>query len=89
MMTSDGLLDAQTQNVSRGGAHIRCAATPNLSGGFRLVMTAKERLILVTANVVWSQSLNGNPWSHEMGIRFTTVCKDDLLFLQSVISTQL
>ena len=60
-----------------------------LSDGFRLVMTAKERLILVTANVVWSQSLNGNPWSHEMGIRFTTVCKDDLLFLQSVISTQL
>jgi hypothetical protein len=86
--TPNGLVDGQTQNLSLGGAFIRCPAIPNLEDDFRLVMTAKERLILVTAKVVWSNgsSADGKPTSHVMGIRFTNLSSNDRSFLSGVIS---
>ncbi|MDH3952514.1 MAG: PilZ domain-containing protein, partial [Deltaproteobacteria bacterium] len=54
MTTSNGLIDGQTHNVSLGGAFIRCPEKPDLEDNFRLVMSTKDRLVLVNAEIVWS-----------------------------------
>ena len=88
MTTSNGLADGRTQNISLGGAFIRCTEKPTLEKNFRLVMTAKERLILVNAEVVWSngRKSEGKSTHHEMGVRFTKLSSNDRTFLSGVIS---
>lgn len=88
MTTSNGLLDGKTQNLSLGGAFICCPGMPNLSDSFRLVISAKERLILVVAEVVWpdARQLNEKTIFRGMGVQFTTVFGDDRQYLSGVIS---
>lgn len=88
MTTSNGLVDGQTQNISLGGAFIRCPEKPNLKDKFRLVMTTKDRLVLVNAQVVWSNGhkAEGKSSHHDMGVRFTNISGNDRTFLSGVIS---
>ena len=88
MTTSEGLVDGRTQNISLGGAFIRCAVKPVLEENFRLVMTTKDRLILVNAEVIWSNGhkSEGKTTHHEMGVRFTKLSSNDRSFLSGVIS---
>jgi hypothetical protein len=88
MTTSNGLADGRTHNVSLGGAFIRCSEKPKLEENFRLVMTTKDRLILVNAEVVWSNGhkSEGKSTNHEMGVRFTKLSSNDRTFLNGVIS---
>jgi hypothetical protein len=88
MTTSNGLADGRTQNISLGGAFIRCPEKPVLEENFRLVMSTKDRLILVNAEVVWSNGhkSEGKSTYHEMGIRFTKLSSNDRSFLSAVIS---
>jgi hypothetical protein len=89
MTTSNGLVDGQTQNVSLGGAFIRCPAKPDLEDNFRLVMSTKDRLVLVNAEIVWSngRKSEGKSSYHEMGVRFTKLSGNDRTFLSTVISS--
>jgi c-di-GMP-binding flagellar brake protein YcgR len=89
MTTSAGLADGQTHNVSLGGAFIRCQGKINLQDRFRLVMTTKDRLILVNAEVVWSNGHKSERKSgqHEIGVRFTNISGNDRTFLSGVISS--
>jgi len=89
MTTSNGLVDGQIQNVSLGGVFIRCQEKIDLEDRFRLVMTTKDRLILVNAEVVWSNGhkSEGKSAYREMGIRFTKLSGNDRTFLNGVIST--
>ena len=88
MTTISGLVDGRTHNVSLGGAFIRCPQKPTLEDNFRLVMTTKDRLILVNAEVVWSNGhkSEGKSTHHEMGVRFTKLSSNDRTFLSGVIS---
>jgi hypothetical protein len=88
MTTSSGLADGRTHNISLGGAFIRCPVKPILEENFRLVMTTKDRLILVNAELVWSngRESEGKSSQHEMGVRFTKLSSNDRSFLSSVIS---
>ena len=88
MTTNSGLADGRTHNVSLGGAFIRCSEKPKLEENFRLVMTTKDRLILVNAEVVWSNGhkSEGKSTHHEMGVRFTKLSSNDRTFLSGVIS---
>ncbi len=88
MTTSNGLIDGQTHNVSLGGAFIRCPERPDLEDNFRLVMSTKDRLVLVNAEIVWSngRKSEGKSAYHEMGIRFTKISSNDRSFLSGVIS---
>ena len=88
MTTSEGLVDGQTQNLSCCGAFIRCARMPNLNDDFRLVITTKERLILVTAEVVWSDvhTAHGKPVFRGLGVRFINILNDDRRFLRRMIA---
>ncbi len=89
MTTPNGLVDGQTQNLSLGGAFVRCREIPDLQSGFRLVMTAKERLILVNAEVIWSNGSRSSAksTSHGLGIRFTYISSNDRSFLRGVIAS--
>jgi hypothetical protein len=92
VMTSDsGLVDARTQNVSLGGAFIRCGQQANLEHNFRLVMTTKDRLILVNAEVVWTYGHGpvGRSNQRGMGVRFTKISGNDRSFLNTVIANHL
>ena len=88
MTTSNGLVDGKTQNVSLGGAFIRCPEKINLEDRFRLVMTTKDRLILVNAEVDWSngRKSEGKSAYREIGVRFTNISGNDRTFLSGVIS---
>jgi hypothetical protein len=86
MTTPNGLVDGRTQNLSLGGAFIQCREIPDLQENFRLVISARERLILVNAEVIWS---NGESTSYRMGIRFTKISSDDRIFLSGVISAHI
>ena len=88
MTTSSGLADGRTQNISLGGAFIRCPQAPKLEDNFRLVMTTKDRLILVNAEVVWSNGhkSEGKSTHHEIGVRFTKLSSNDRSFLSGVIA---
>ncbi|MGD8254921.1 MAG: PilZ domain-containing protein [Syntrophobacterales bacterium] len=88
MTTSDGLVDGHTQNVSLGGAFIRCQQEPDVEDNFRLVMSTKDRLVLVNAEIVWSngRKSEGKSAYHEMGVRFTKLSGNDRTFLNGVIS---
>ncbi len=86
MTTPDGLVDGQTQNLSLGGAFIHCREIPDLQKNFRVVISAKERLILVNAEVIWS---NGESTSYRIGIRFTNISSNDRIFLSGVISAHI
>ncbi len=90
MNTPNGLVDGRTKNLSLGGAFVRCPDMPHLEDNFRLVLTAKERLILVNAEVVWSDGnrSNGKSSFQGMGIRFTKISINDRAFLSGVISAQ-
>lgn len=88
MTTINGLVDGRTHNISLSGAFIRCPQKPKLEDNFRLVMTTKDRLILVNAEVVWSNGhkSEGKSTHHEMGVRFTKLSSNDRTFLSGVIS---
>ena len=89
MTSSSGLVDGQTLNISLGGAFVRCREIPDLQDDFRMVMTAKERLILVNAEVIWSNGSRSGAksTSHGMGIRFTYISSNDRSFLRGVIAS--
>ncbi len=91
LTTPSGLLDGYTQNLSLGGAFVRCQEIPDLEDNFRLVMTARERLILVNAEVVWSNGTksNGKFTFRGLGIRFTNISSNDRAFLSGIISAHI
>jgi len=88
MMTPNGLIDGKTQNLSIGGAFVNCPAPPNNNYGFRMVLTAKGRLILVNAQVIWPEILNTSdlPKSCGIGVRFTGILINDRQFLSHEIA---
>jgi hypothetical protein len=87
-MTPNGLIDGRTQNLSIGGAFVSCPAQPNNNHGFRMVLTAKGRLILVNAQVIWPEILNtaGLAKPGGMGVRFTGILINDRQFLSHEIA---
>ena len=89
MTTSDGLVDGHTKNVSLGGAFIRCREKIHPEDNFRLVMTTKDRLILVNAKVMWSngRESKGKSAYHKIGVHFTKISSNDRTFLSRVISS--
>ena len=86
----NGLLDGKTRDLSVGGTYIRCPDMPILDTNFLLVITAEERLILVTAEMVWSDTRNsdGKNISRGMGIRFRSIKSEGRVFLHSAISNR-
>ena len=91
MLTHNGLVDGKTENLSLGGAFIRFPEHPNVNHRLSLVITAKGRLISLTAEVVWSDTYRRGDKSRfcGIGLRFTKIMVSDRQYLNSAISKHL
>ena len=91
MLTHNGLVDGKTENLSLGGAFIRFPERPNVNHSLSMVITAKGRLISLTAEVVWSETQGRDDKSKfcKMGVRFTKIMISDRQFLSKMISKHL
>jgi len=52
MIASESIVDGEIQDISLGGAFIRCPTMPNPKDSFHMVITSKGRLISIIAEVV-------------------------------------
>jgi hypothetical protein len=88
IMTGDGLVDGEIQDLSLGGAFIHCLEMPNPWDNFSMVITAEGRLISVTAAVVWTgtQRFSNKNVLGGIGVRFKQIFTDDRRFLKDVIA---
>lgn len=90
-MAGNALVDGEIQDLSLGGAFIRCSVRPNGKDTFRMVISAKGRLISVTGETVWKDVQKGNNQTtfRGMGVRFRQLLSGDRQFLRDVIAKQL
>lgn len=84
----DDLVDGEIQDLSLGGAFIRFSAMPKLKEVFQMVISAKGRLISITAELVWSDlhQSNGKTTFAGMGVRFRKIFNRDRRFLLDMIA---
>ena len=87
-MVGNDLVDGEIEDLSLGGAFIRCSVMPNGNDSFHLVISAKGRLISVTGEMVWKdvQKLNNQTRFRGMGVRFGQLLIGDRQFLRDVIA---
>jgi hypothetical protein len=82
------LIDAEIEDLSLGGAFIRCSVMPNGKDNFHMVISAEGRLISVTGEIVWKdvQKLNNQTRFRGMGVRFRQLLIGDRQFIRDVIA---
>ncbi len=90
MMTPEGDMDGTIQNVSAGGAYIRCGTLLSKHDLFIMTILAQGREgSWIGAEVVWidiSLTPDSESTPVGMGVRFTDISPDDLQFLAGVVS---
>lgn len=86
-MAGNDLVDGEIQDLSLGGAFIRCSAMPNGKDNFHMVISAKGRLISLTGEMVWKdvQKSNNQTRFRGIGVRFDKLLSCDRQFLRDVI----
>ncbi len=90
--TSQGTIEAETKNISLGGAFICCHKPLPLGENFSLTINASDHLPLtLKAEVVWSNVNvpDDKVVNRGMGIRFLQITADDREVLENVISANL
>jgi hypothetical protein len=87
VIAGDGLVDGEIQDISLGGAFIRCSAMPNPQDNFHMVITAKGRLISTIAEVVWSSGykFKSKTALSGIGVRFRRLLHSDRRFLANLV----
>jgi Tfp pilus assembly protein PilZ len=90
--TPKGLVDGKTENLSLGGAQIRLSEELHFGNNLLMVVTAEDRFIALSAQIVWSTesdsgSNRGKPGG--IGVRFTRMNLNDRQFLHSQIAKSL
>ncbi len=79
VMTPDGPVAGVTQNLSLGGAFVRCSKLPEVDDTFRLVIKPTKRPpLLVHAEMVWSGTLvSEDSMPNGMGLSFRFIANDE------------
>lgn len=87
-MAGNDLVDGEIEDLSLGGAFIRCSAMPNGKDNFHMVISVKGRLISLTGEMVWKdvQKFNNQTRFRGMGVRFSQLLISDRQFLGDVIA---
>lgn len=88
LIAGESIVDGEIQDISLGGAFIRCPAMPNPKDSFHMVITSKGRLISIIAEVVWS---DGHKFKSKaalsgIGVRFRRLLHDDRRFLVNMVA---
>jgi len=91
MIAGESLVDGEIQDISLGGAFIRCPTMPNPKDSFHMVITSKGRLISIIAEVVWSDGLKfkGKAALSGIGVRFRRLLHGDRRFLANMVAGSL
>ena len=87
-MAENGLVKGEIQDLSLGGAFIRCPELGSTKDEFHMVISTRGRLMSIIGEVVW-QEVNKN--SHKntipgMGVRFKQILNGDRRFLREIIA---
>ena len=91
MIAGESLVDGEIQDISLGGAFIRCPTMPNPKDSFHMVITSKGRLISIIAEVVWSDGhkFKGKAALSGIGVRFRRLLHGDRRFLANMVAGSL
>jgi c-di-GMP-binding flagellar brake protein YcgR len=88
-MAGDSLVKGEIQDLSLGGAFIRCPEMANTTDKFHMVISAKGRLMSIIGEVVW-QDVNKRYKKNTLrgvGVRFRQIFSGDRRFLREVIAS--
>jgi len=88
-MAGNGLVNGEIQDLSLGGAFIRCSEMVNSKEKFHMVISAKGRLMSIIGEVVWEDvnEINNKTTLRGMGVRFRQIFSGDRRFLREVIAS--
>jgi c-di-GMP-binding flagellar brake protein YcgR len=90
MMTPEGDMEGTIENISAGGAYIRCGTLLSKNDLFILAILVQDREgSWLGAEVVWVDiplSPDAEAIPIGMGIRFTNLKEEDLLFLTEAVA---
>lgn len=92
MVTPEGDMDGTIENISAGGAYIRCGTLLSKKDLFILAILAQDREhSWIGAEVIWIDiplTSDSESTPIGMGVRFTDISAEDLQFLDDVVSEQ-
>ena len=88
-MAGNGLVNGEIQDLSLGGAFIRCQEMVNTQEKFHMVISAKGRLMSIIGEVVWEDvnKINNKTRLRGIGVRFRQIFSGDRRFLREVIGS--
>jgi Tfp pilus assembly protein PilZ len=91
ILNPGSLMSVLINNISIGGAFVHCFKEPGHDEPLRMVIKAppREELLLVTAEMVWSNLDTTNVAASGIGVRFTKVFGDNHEFLSDTVSEHL
>ena len=88
---NDKVMEGVTQDISAGGAYVRCAKPKKLNEVFNMVIHAPDRSLQVTAEVVWSNIYGPddeiNP--RGMGVSFLGISDEDRQFISRAVNEEI
>lgn len=90
--TRQGFIDAQSRDISEGGAFIEHAEDLDLGDDFQIVFQPSEdKYILATCEKAWCGNINvdGKETYSGMGVRFVKISVNDRKFLSTLVSDHL
>ena len=89
MMTPEGEMDGTIENISAGGAYIRCGTPLFKKDLFILaILSQNQELTWIGAEVIWIDipPNRNSKVPIGMGVRFTTISSKDLRFIDEAVS---
>jgi len=88
-MAGNGLVNGEIQDLSLGGAFIRCREMVKTKDKFHMVISAKGRLMSIIGEVVWEDvnKINNKTTLRGMGVRFRQIFSGDRRFLREVVAS--
>ena len=88
---NDSVMEGITQNISGGGAYVRCAKPQKLNEVLVMVIHASDKSLKVKAEVVWSNIYGPddeiNP--RGMGVRFVEISDADRQFISRAVNEEI
>jgi Tfp pilus assembly protein PilZ len=88
-LAGDGLVNGEIQDLSLGGAFIRCTDIGKITDKFHMVISAKGRLMSIIGEVVWRDvnKIKKKNAVRGVGVRFRQIFSGDRRFLRKVIAS--
>jgi c-di-GMP-binding flagellar brake protein YcgR len=81
--TAKGSVEAETRDISAGGAHVHCNQHLELNEPIQMIINPPDREPLrVAAMIVWSDQNDESDHPRVIGIRFIEISSEDVVFLE-------